>query len=308
MSNRSSEHANCSHGHHRHAHNTADERRRLKITVAITIALFIAEVVGGFLSGSVALLSDATHMLSDVVAQVLALVAMVAATRPADARRTWGWHRLEILAAFANGALLFVLAGAIFYGGIQRLRSPVEIKSGLMIGIAAAGLVANLVGAWLLHGATSLNVRGAYLHILLDTLSSVAVLIGGVAIWFRPSLGFLDPVLSMIIAVFILYSAYRLLREAADVLLETVPQDIDLGDVLDAMRTVAGVGEIHDLHIWTITSGRHALSAHVVVDREEMRDSVLHSVGKMLVDRFAIHHVTLQVEAAGFEHSHPVCT
>ena len=165
-----------------------------------------------------------------------------------------------------------------------------------MIAVAALGLVANLLGAWLLHGATSLNMRGAYLHILMDTLSSVAVLIGGVFIWWRPALGFLDPLLSMLLGLFIVYSGYRLLREAVDILLEAVPKDLDLAKLTHAMDHVDGVRQIHDLHVWTITSGRHALSAHVMVAADGDRDAILARLNHLLTTDFDIQHVTIQVE------------
>jgi cobalt-zinc-cadmium efflux system protein len=303
------------HGHdhdhdhpHAHPHERGTERRKLALTLVATGIILVAEVVGGLLSHSLALLSDAGHMFSDVVAQGLSLVAMIVATRPADARRTYGWHRLEILAALTNGATLFVLAAAILWSGWHRLRSPVEVQTSMMLVVAGIGLVANLVGAWLLHDAHSLGARSAYLHLLLDTLSSVAVLVAGAAMWAAHGLYWLDPLLSMAIAVFILYSAYRLMREAVDVLLEAVPRGIDLAGVTHAIDRTDGVRAVHDLHIWTITSGLYALSAHIVVaPGDGAQDQLLNRLKDMLQREFSIAHTTLQFESEHFDHTCHVC-
>jgi cobalt-zinc-cadmium efflux system protein len=285
----------------------AHERVRLAWTLGATALILVAEVVGGLLSHSLALLSDAGHMFSDVVAQGLSLAAMFLAARPADARRTYGWHRLEILAALLNGITLFVLAAGILWSGALRLRAPVEVHTGLMMVVAGVGLLANVIGAWLLHGAQSLNARSAYLHLLLDLLSSVAVMIAGAAMYFARGWFWLDPLLSMLIAVFILYSAYRLMREAVDVLLETVPRNIDLGGVSRAVGGLDGVVAVHDLHIWTITSGLYALSAHIVVAEKQAPDELLRRVNELLRRDFSIGHTTLQLESSEYDHSCHVC-
>jgi cobalt-zinc-cadmium efflux system protein len=291
-----------------HAHREG-ERWRLALTIAVTALILIAEVAGGLWSHSLALLSDAGHMLSDVVAQGLSLAAVILATRPADARRTYGWYRLEILAALLNGLALFVLSGWILWEGMRRLGAPVEIHTGVMMGVAAIGLLANLLGAWLLHDLESLNARGAYLHILTDTLSSVAVLVGGAVMYFARGAYWLDPALSMAIGIFILYSAYRLVREAVDVLLEAVPRSLDLAGVTRSIGGVEGVREVHDLHIWTITSGMLALSAHIVVaaGHPEHNDLLLNKVKEVLMHEFAIAHTTLQLESVDYEHFGHVC-
>jgi cobalt-zinc-cadmium efflux system protein len=298
-----------SHSHAHHAHERSSERRKLALTLVVTAVILLAEAVGGWLSHSLALLSDAGHMFSDVVSQALALAALVIATRPADARRTYGWYRLEILAALLNGITLFLLAGGILWSGVQRLRAPVDIHLGTMLIVAGIGLIANLIGAWLLHDAKSLNAKGAYLHILFDTLSSVAVLIGGTVMWLAHGLYWLDPVLSMAISVFIVWSAISLVREAVDVLLETVPRSIDLDGVTQKMKAIAGVQEVHDLHIWTITSGMFALSAHIVVHSKhpESNDALMNKVKQMLLEDFSISHTTLQLESEGHEHVGHVC-
>jgi len=303
-------HGHAPHDHHaEHREGRADDRRKLALTIAIVSTILLAELVGGWIARSLALISDAGHMFSDVVAQALALAAMVLAARPADARRTYGWHRLEILAALGNGLTLVVLAGAIFWEGVVRLRAPVPVQAGLVSAIAGIGLTANLAGAWLLHDTRSLTAKGAYLHILGDALSSVAVLIGGAVMFFAHGLYWLDPILSMLIGLFVVYTAYRLMREAVDVLLETVPRGIDLPGVSRAMLGVDGVGDVHDLHIWTITSGLYALSAHIVVrdGHSHENDVLLNRVKEMLMRDFRIAHTTIQLESADYEHVGHVC-
>jgi cobalt-zinc-cadmium efflux system protein len=311
------------HHHHSHAHTLtqptdasalhaaerAGERTKLALTIVVTSAILVAEVVGGILSHSLALLSDAGHMLSDVAAQVLSLVALVLATRPADARRTYGWYRLEILAALINGLTLVLLSGFILWSAVHRLWAPVEVHTRLMIIVAGVGLGANLVGAWLLHDAKSLNAKGAYLHILGDTLSSVAVLVGGAVMFALKGSYWVDPALSILIGVFILYSAYSLVREAVDILLETVPRGVDLDGVSRAIDTIDGIKEVHDLHIWTITSGMYALSAHVVLATGHTKDNdaILNRIKEVLLRDFKIAHTTLQLESEEYEHVGHVC-
>jgi cobalt-zinc-cadmium efflux system protein len=297
------------HGHEAHAETRHSDRRRLVAALFVTTLILIAEVVGGLLSHSLALLSDAGHMLSDVVAQALSLAALMIATRPADARRTYGWHRVEILAALANGVTLVALSLFIIWEGWRRLHAPVEVQTTLMMPIAAIGFIANLVGVWLLHGAHSLNVKGAYLHILGDTLSSLAVLAGGAAMYFLHGAYWLDPALSIAIGVFILWSSYSLIRDAVDVLLETVPRDVDLAGVTGAIAGMAHVVTVHDVHVWTITSGLYAMSAHIVVRQSDvaMRDQLIGEIKRALLDRYKITHTTLQIESESYDHECHVC-
>lgn len=290
------------HGHkhgHGHGHGRRDDRRRLALALGLTSTLCVAEVIGGRLSGSLALLSDAGHMFSDVLGEVLALGALVLAGRPANERKTFGYHRIEILAALLQGAILFALASLLIWEAAHRLATPQPVQTGLMLGVAALGLLANALCAALLHGGHSLNVRGAYLHVLLDGLSSVAVLLTGVAMWLRGGLWILDPLISVGIGIFIYYSAYRLAREAVDVLLLSVPADLHLPAIERGLRGVPGITDIHDLHIFTITSGLPALSAHLVVDRalQPSNDALLDQVKRLLSQQFAITHSTLQVES-----------
>jgi cobalt-zinc-cadmium efflux system protein len=297
------------HAHHDHAATRHGDRKRLVGAIVVTLLILGAEVVGGLWSHSLALLSDAGHMFSDVVAQVLALAALTIAARPADARRTYGWHRVEILAALGNGVTLVVLSLLIIWQAWQRLHAPVTVQTGLMMEIAAIGLVANIVGAFLLRESHSLNVKGAYLHILGDTLSSLAVLGGGAVMYFAHGLYWLDPLLSIAIGLFICYSSYSLIRDAVDVLLETVPRDIDLAGVTHTIDQMPLVKTVHDLHVWTITSGLHALSAHLVVEPSDAaaRDRLIAELKRRLAERFKIAHTTLQIESDSYDHSCHVC-
>lgn len=300
------DHDGHDHGHHEPR---AGDRKRLIGALAVTAVILVAEVVGGFLAHSLALLSDAGHMFSDAVGMVLSLAALMIAARPSDARRTYGWHRVEILAALGNGVTLVALSLLIIWEGIGRLQHAVPVETSVMMPIAGIGLVANLIGAWLLHGSQSLNVKGAYLHVLGDTLSSLAVLVGGCVMYFAHGLYWLDPALSIAIGLFIIYGSYSLIRTAVDVLLEAVPRDIDLAGVTHAIDGASHVVAVHDLHVWTITSGLHALSAHIVVRGCDAaaRDQLIGSLKATLAAQFKITHTTLQIESEAYEHDCHVC-
>ena len=290
---------------HRHGVASTSERVRMLATLIITALLMVVEFVGGLVSGSLALQSDAAHLLTDVAALLLSWLALSLAARPADPRRTFGFHRLEILAALTNGVVLLVLSSWLLVAAYHRFRTPVVIRADLVMIFALVGLFAMAVGMLLLRGSSSLNVKSAYLHVAGDALTSIAVLGGGALMRYRPGLWFVDPLLSSIIALAVIASAVRLVRDAVHVLLEAVPHDIDLAEVVKALEGVAGVSDIHDLHIWTITSGMHALSAHVVVTADlpaGSHDELLTCIKQMLMERYAIAHSTLQVESAGYEH------
>lgn len=302
------DHAHGGHSHHRfpdareaqrmRPEQRAKERRSLLLTLGITLSIMFLEGIGGFLTGSLALKADAGHMLTDSSSLLLAALALSFAARPADLRRTYGFYRLEILAALANGVLLLFLSGWIVIEAIERFSNPQPIQAGTMMGIAAIGLVANAAGLVLLHRkGGSLNLRGAYLHVLGDTLSSVGVIVAaGVILLTGWTL--VDPILSIAISLVIVWSAWQLVREAVDVLLEAVPAHIDLAEVLHSMEHTEGVTRVHDLHIWTISSGMHALSAHVVVDSCDIArsDQILRGLREMLMERWHLDHVTLQIE------------
>jgi cobalt-zinc-cadmium efflux system protein len=303
--------------HDGHGHGSAarDERRgtvrRLGTALAVTAGLMLAEAVGGWLSGSLALLSDAGHMLTDSASLGLSLLALLFAARPADPRRTFGFRRAEVLAAQMNVGALVALSGWIAWEAVDRLRAPHgAIRLGVMAAVAAAGLVGNVVILWTLRHEHGINVRSAAAHVLSDTVSSVAVLAGAGAMWIDPALTWIDPVLSLAIAGLILWGAVRLLREVADILMEAVPPHLDPGDVSRAMCGADGVEAVHDLHIWTISSGLYALSAHLVVRSHSMgrNDEILHDVKGRLAGTFGIDHTTLQIESADYDHRHEVHT
>jgi cobalt-zinc-cadmium efflux system protein len=300
------------HGEHVHGmggHHAGASLRRLAASLAITGGVMIAEAIGGWLSGSLALLSDAAHMLTDAGALGLALVAAYLATRPANDKRTYGYRRAEVLAAQLNVGALLVLAVWIVWEAVERLRQPhAAIDLRLMASVAVVGLFANLAILWFLHDEHTLNARAAFLHVLSDTVSSVAILGGAGAMALRPDLRWLDPVLSLAIAALILWGALRLIFEITDILMEGVPRHVDVAAVTRQMESARGVSAVHDLHIWTISSGLYALSAHLVVHAESIgrNDEILNEVKHGLRRSFGIDHTTLQIESVEYEHLHDV--
>ncbi len=264
-----------------------------------------AEVVGGLLSGSLALLADAGHMFSDAAALALSLFASLIAVRPPTARRTFGYYRVEILAALLNGALLGAIALFIFWEAVARLQHPPEVAAPLLIGVAAGGLLVNLAGLWILGGDhDNLNVRAAWLHVLSDALGSVGAIASGVLIW-AFDWRWADPVASIAIGVLVIHSAYRLLRETVSVLMQSAPHHLDVEEIRAAIAALPGVTDVHDLHLWTITSGLESFTGHVVVGFPCHREEMLRTVRDLLHERFGIDHVTIQIEPEGFEEHHP---
>lgn len=291
---------------------TAGQRRRLAVVLGLTLAVLVAEVVGAAVTGSLALLADAGHMATDAAGIALALGAVTLAQRPAVGRRTFGWQRLEILAAVANGLLLLGVAGYVGVQAVRRIGAPPEIDSTPMLAVAVLGLGVNLVALAVLHRGrtTSLNVRGAYLEVLADALGSVAVVVAALvlaATGWTPA----DTIASVLIACLVLPRAWHLLREALDVLLEAAPRGVDLAEVRSHILQVDGVLGVHDLHAWTITSGLPVLSAHVVVTEEALQAGhggrVLDALCECLGDHFDMAHCTFQLEAeAHAGHESPV--
>lgn len=263
----------------------------------------LAEVVGGWISGSLALLADAGHMFSDSAALALSLVAMWIARRPRTAKQTYGYARSEILAASINGAALFVIAVFVAIEAVSRLQAPPDVRGPLAAGIAAGGLLMNLVALRLLWSSKddSLNLRGAWLHVVSDALGSVGALFSGVAIW---AFGWrwADPAASLVIALLIMNAAYQLLKEAVTVLMEGAPAHVDVGAVTSALSDLAEVSSVHDLHVWTISSKQVLCSVHAVATDDAER--ALAAVTDTLHSRFGIHHVTVQVETPAFARSH----
>jgi len=270
----------------------------------------VAEAVGGWWSGSLALLSDAGHMLTDVAALGLALLAVLFGARPADMKRTFGFRRLEVLAAQFNVATLVGLTAWIVWEGVDRLRNPHPLLApGVMAAVAGVGLLGNVIVLFWLRGDHNLNTRSAFLHVLGDAVSSLAVLAGAAVMWARPELTWIDPALSLAIAVLILWGAGRLVIEITDILMEAVPRHLDIGEIEQVMGGAGGIVAVHDLHVWTISSGLYALSAHVVVESGSMgsNDSILTEVKRNLVRRYGIDHTTIQIESVDYAHVHDIC-
>jgi cobalt-zinc-cadmium efflux system protein len=292
------------HGHgHAHGHaRSPDDERRILVMLVLVVGYIFVELGGGLWSGSLALLADAGHMASDAAALAITLFAVRMARRPPTPRRTYGFHRAEVLAAVLNGGALIAIALGILWEAWQRLSAPAPIEGPLMMGVAAGGLVVNLIGLAVLaagrHG--NLNMRGAWLHVLSDALGSVGALAAGVAVW-AAGWTWADPVASALIALLVLHASWSLLDEAVHVLMEGAPAHIDVDNVRAAMLGTAGVRDVHDLHVWTITSGLVAMSGHVVVDGAVEGPELLRALAVVLRARFGIAHTTIQIEPPGFE-------
>ena len=281
-----------------HSHSAAGaSRKRLLIVLLIVVVYLVVEVVGSLLTNSLALLADAGHMLTDAVGVGLALLAIHFAAKPATAAKSYGYYRLEILAAVANAVLLFGVAAYIGYEAYQRFSDPPEVQSVPMLAIASVGLVINLVSMRLLSAGAkdSLNVRGAYLEVLGDMLGSVAVLVAGAVILITGWTP-IDPIASVVIALLIVPRTWRLLREAVDVLLQATPKGVDLDEVRAHLLRGEGIVDAHDLHAWTLTSGMLVVSAHVVIEPTANAAAVLDEICRCLSDDFDMEHSTIQLE------------
>lgn len=275
----------------------ARSRGALVATLALTGGYMVVELAGAVFTGSLALFADAAHMLTDVGGLGLALFAIWIAARPPTPAKTYGYYRAEILAALVNALVLLGVAGVILVESYARLVHPRVVLGGPMLAIGALGLVVNLVGAWLLHrdATHSLNVRAAYLEILSDAVSSLGVLVAA-GVVMTTGWTAADALVSVGIALFIVPRTWRLLRQAVNVLLEGVPAHLDLSAIEEAMTQVRGVRRLHDLHVWTLTSGREAMSAHVVVEDMREHDRLLEALHAVLHARFGIDHTTVQLE------------
>jgi len=286
-------------------------RRRMIAVLVLTSVVLVAEVIGGWITGSLALLADAGHMFTDVAGITLAILAVTFASRPATDERTYGYYRLEILAAVVNAVLLFGVAVFILVEAWQRWSAPPDVRGGLMLAFAVIGLVANAAGLYLLRAGAdeSLNVKGAYLEVLGDTLGSIAVIVAAIVIavtgWERA-----DIVASVLVALMILPRTWLLLREAIDVLLEATPKSVNLADIRQHLLGTPGVVSAHDLHVWTLTSGIPVLSVHIVVDDRVLAENrggeVLDALGECLDHHFDVTHCTFQLEPVGHaDHESP---
>jgi cobalt-zinc-cadmium efflux system protein len=310
-------HHHHGHGHHHHHHHGHDHshdhfdtqregnKKGLLIALFVTTGIMFAEFFGGLFTNSLALLSDAGHMLSDASSLLLSVVALWIASRPATPKKTFGFYRFEVLAALFNGVTLFVIAGFIVWEAFERFMEPPTVSSGTMILIACIGLGANLISAWSLlrNGDVkeNVNVRSAYLHVLGDALGSVGAIVAGIVMmvfgWYIA-----DPIISVIVALLILKSAWGVISHSFHILMEGTPQSVNHEDVKEALESIHGVIDVHDLHIWTITSGLHSLTCHLLVQEDHPSQSILQEAIRTLSDRFHIDHSTIQIETSTHLH------
>ena len=278
------------------------ETLRLKLALAISGIYFFAELIGGFLTNSLALLSDAGHMLSDIAALALSLFAFRIAKRPATVSSTYGYHRAEILAALFNGLTLWLIVGVIFAAAYNRFFDPPAVESYGMMIVASLGLLVNVVAGAILYGSHhhNLNLRGAFLHVVSDALGSVGAIAAGLIMLFT-GWYVADPVISILIGLLILHSSWNLVKESFSVLMQAVPKGIRLEDVQQALEGVEGVSKVHDLHVWAVTSDIFTLSAHAVVENGGDFHQVLNGIEDTLKERFNIEHTTIQLETESRE-------
>ncbi len=295
-------HDHESHNHDDHDHDYSDaSRRSLTISLVLIGGFMMAEVVGGIMSGSLALLSDAGHMVTDAAAIALALVAQRMARRPESPERTYGYRRAEVLAALLNAISLWVIAGWIFFEAYERITDVPEVEGGLLLVIGTLGLLVNIIAAWILHGSAehSMNVEGAFRHVMADLMGSVGVVISGVLII---TLGWTiaDPILSVLIGVLILASSWRLTAKVFHVLMEHVPERLDVYRLCHSIEEIPGVTLVHDIHVWSISSGHDAFTAHILIDseHEESVDDLIRRITTMVRRDYGISHATVQVETS----------
>ena len=284
-------------------------QRRLLVALSITGLMTIVELAGGLISNSLALIGDAGHMFTDTLALGLSLFALNLAKRPASQTKTYGFYRAEILAALINGTILVLVSAYIFYEADHRFVEPPEVRGGLMLIVAAIGLVANLVGISILRPASrgNLNVKGAFLHMWSDTVSSVGVIAAGIIILLTGRT-IADPIISIIIGLLILRGAGGLVWESVNILLEAVPKHLDVSQINNAIRKIKGVKDVHDVHLWAITSGMYAMSCHLLIEDQMVSNctQIVEEVNQTLSQKFGISHSTVQLECEECENS-PVC-
>jgi len=281
----------------------AKNKNRLKIVILLTGSYLIAEVVGGIITKSLALLADAGHMLTDVGGLILALIAIKLAEKSPNPKKTYGYYRAEILAALTNAVVLIGISLYILYEAYQRFLNPPEVESGAMLIVAGIGLVINLIGMFIMKKGSkeSLNMKGAYFEVLSDMLTSVGVMIAGV-IMLTTGWYYADPLISAGIGLFILPRTWVLMKDAVGVLLEGTPYDVDITQLRESMKQVPGVTDVHDLHVWSLTSGVNAMSAHVVVTAEiNTQNGILTRLNELITSKFNIAHTTLQLELPAYQ-------
>ncbi|MBA9025363.1 MULTISPECIES: cation diffusion facilitator family transporter [Bacillaceae] len=289
-------HHGHSHDHGHHHHHSANKKALLSSCLLISIFM-VVEVIGGFITNSLALLSDAGHMLSDAAALGLSFAAIKLGERKATQSKSFGYKRFEIIAAALNGLTLIVISVVIFIEAIRRFQNPPEVQSVGMLTIAVIGLIVNIIAAWILMSGDkeNLNVRSAFLHVIGDLLGSVGAIVAALIIYFF-GWGIADPIASIIVAILIIISGWRVVKESFHILMEGTPAQVNVKEVKSALLKIAHVKDVHDLHIWSITSGYMSLSCHIAIDKTVGHDTVLHEAQKLLHDQFSIEHSTLQVE------------
>ncbi|MDZ5473135.1 cation diffusion facilitator family transporter [Bacillus sp. 31A1R] len=303
-------HGHDHHGHHHHFEETREGNKKgLLIALLITTGIMVLEFFGGLFTNSLALLSDAGHMLSDASSLLLSFIAMWFATKPASPTKTYGFYRFEILAALFNGVTLFIIAGFIIWEAYERFMVPQSVSSGTMIVIASIGLFANLLSAWALlkkgDVKNNVNLRSAYLHVLGDALGSVGAIVAGIIMlvfgWYLA-----DPIISVLVSLLILKSAWGVIKHSVHILMEGTPSRIKQGEVKKALEEIDGVLNVHDLHIWTITSGLDSLSCHILIEDHHDSQKLLQLAINKIKEEFHIEHVTIQIETSSISH-HELC-
>jgi cobalt-zinc-cadmium efflux system protein len=294
------------HGHSHHHAVTAGNKKGLTIALFITLGIMVLEFLGGLITNSLALLSDSGHMLSDTAALALSLIAFYFASRPASAKRTYGFHRFEILAALFNGIALFLIAGFIIWEAYHRFFEPPAVSSGIMILIAVIGLAANLASAWSLmrNGdvKNNVNLKSAYIHIIGDALGSLGAIVAGLLMYFFKWY-VADPIISVLVSVLILKSAWGIISNTVHILMEGTPSNVDQSEIKQALLQIEGVIDVHDLHIWTITSGLDSLSCHLLVEDSTDCFIILQKAIQIVEHDFDIHHPTIQIENSTIKHN-----
>ncbi|MEQ2525987.1 cation transporter [Robertmurraya yapensis] len=300
------DHGHHHHHHHHHDHSREGNKKGLMIALVITAGIMLLEFIGGLVTNSLALLSDSGHMLSDTSSLALSLVAMWFATRPASPNKTYGFYRFEILAALFNGLTLFLIAAFIVYEAVERFLDPQAVASGTMILIAIIGLLANLLSAFALMSKgdvkDNVNLRSAYLHVLGDALGSVGAIIAGVLMllfdWYIA-----DPIISVVVALLILKSAWGVIKHSIHILMEGTPITVDQQEVKATLQEIDGVINVHDLHIWTITSGLDSLSCHLLIKDNQDSQAILQTAINLIESKFKILHTTIQIEKSDLQHA-----
>ena len=297
---------------HSHVGDLANQTtKRLALSLSLTAIFVFIEVAAGVLSNSLALLTDAAHNFTDVIALGLSWYALKIATKPANAGKTFGYHRVGILVALVNSTTLILIAFGIFYEAYHRFITTPEVNAPILVGVGIIAVIINVVTAWLVHkgSESDLNLRSAFLHLMGDVMSTLGAVIAGVIIYFT-QWNWLDPLVSVLIGVFILWNAWSILRQSIHILLESTPENIDMKEMVEKLHTVDGVRSVHDLHVWSINENLRMLSAHVVTDDISISDGILiqNGINELLTHGYNIQHATLQLECEGCQYDGLFCS